>query len=85
MLITPLQPERLAEFQLTSIELEARHEMPIPADLGIPISALDIQRYFVPDQPEALHPADMELLQVRICSHAMIPDGQQRHLLDASC
>ena len=64
MLVTPLQPERLAEFKLTSLETEARHEMPIPLDLGIPISALDIQRYTVPDDPEPLDPADALLLEV---------------------
>ncbi|KAK9832178.1 hypothetical protein WJX74_001843 [Apatococcus lobatus] len=63
MLVTPLQPERLAEFKLTSLEIDARHEMPVPLDLGIPVSALDIQRYTVPDVPEPLDPADALLLE----------------------
>ena len=66
MLVNPLQPERLAEFKLTSLEVEARHEMPVPLGLGIPISALDIQRYAVPDEPEPLDPADALLLEVRL-------------------
>ena len=66
MLVNPLQPERLAEFKLTRMELETRHEMPVPVDLGIPISALDIQRYTVPDEPAVLDPADELLLQVQI-------------------
>ncbi len=64
MLVIPLHPERLAEFKLTRLELDARLEMPMPADLGIPISALDIQRYAVPDDPAPLDPEDAFLLQV---------------------
>ena len=67
MLVNPLQPDRLAEFKLTRMELEARHDMPVPMDLGIPISALDIQRYTVPDEPEPLDPADLLLLEVHSC------------------
>ncbi len=78
MLVNPLQPEQLAEFKLTRMELESRHEMPVPMDLGIPISALDIQKYAVPDEPEPLDPADELLLQVHMCPPPPPPPPPRR-------
>jgi RNA polymerase II-associated factor 1 len=64
MLLPPLNPRSLAAFFLTSVEKEMKRDMLLPPDLGIPVTALDIERYSVPldDAGKMLHPADAALL-----------------------
>ena len=64
MLIAPLQPEKLAQFSLTTLERNPRRELVQDADLGIHISLLDIERYSVPDTAPPLAPEDAALLAV---------------------
>jgi RNA polymerase II-associated factor 1 len=74
MLLPPLNTEELAAFQLTSLEKEMKRDVLFPPDLGIPINALDIERYSIPLSSSRsggssltkgeLHPADAALLQV---------------------
>ena len=65
LLVTPLQPEKLARFSLTSLERTSKRALVLEADLGIPINLLDIDRYAVPAQPPVLDPEDLALLEVR--------------------
>ena len=64
MLIAPLQPEKLAQFSLTTLERNPRRDLVQEADLGIHISLLDIERYSVPDNAPPLAPEDAALLTV---------------------
>lgn len=68
MLIAPLQPEKLAQFSLTTLERNPRRDLVQEADLGIHISLLDIERYSVPDNAPPLAPEDAALLAV--CPHS---------------
>ena len=78
MLIAPLNHQELAAFHLTSLEKEMKRGVLFPPDLGIPINALDIERYSIPSRSSrnnnnnpnnntvdamTLHPADAALLQ----------------------
>lgn len=62
MLVTPLQPERLAQFKLTSLETSGKRPLILEADLGIPITILDVERFDIPDDPPPLAPEDEALL-----------------------
>ena len=64
LLVTPLQPEKLALFQLTSLEKSSKRALVLEADLGIPIHLLDIERFNVPLEPAQLAPEDEALLEV---------------------
>lgn len=64
MLVTPLQPERLAQFKLTSLETSGKRPLILEADLGIPITILDVERFDIPDDPPPLAPEDEALLVV---------------------
>lgn len=64
MLIAPLQPEKLAQFSLTTLERNPRRDLVQDADLGIHISLLDVERYSVPDSAPPLAPEDAALLAV---------------------
>eukprot|EP00195_Chlamydomonas_chlamydogama_P014240 CAMPEP_0202909366 /NCGR_PEP_ID=MMETSP1392-20130828/49130_1 /ASSEMBLY_ACC=CAM_ASM_000868 /TAXON_ID=225041 /ORGANISM="Chlamydomonas chlamydogama, Strain SAG 11-48b" /LENGTH=471 /DNA_ID=CAMNT_0049599097 /DNA_START=124 /DNA_END=1539 /DNA_ORIENTATION=- len=63
MLVNQVQSNRLAAFNLTTLELEPKRDLVLPPDLGIPITVLDVDRYAVPanSQPQ-LDPADAALL-----------------------
>ncbi|GIL46844.1 hypothetical protein Vafri_3728 [Volvox africanus] len=61
MLVSQIQPEVLSRFALTAIERQARRDLLTPPN--IVISALDVQRYQVPDQPGPIDPADAALLK----------------------
>ena len=65
LLVTPLQPEKLAQFKLTSLETSAKRALVLEADLGIPINLLDIERFTVPAIPPQLAPEDEALLEVK--------------------
>lgn len=62
MLLPPLNPEALTEFNLTSLEREKKKDMLLEHDLGIPITMGATERYFIPRSPPPLHPADASLL-----------------------
>jgi len=74
ILLPPLNTQDLAAFQLTSLEKEMKRDVLFPPDLGIPINALDIERYSIPLPSSRsggssltkgeLHPADAALLHV---------------------
>ena len=64
MLIAPLQPEKLAQFSLTTLERNPRRDLVQESDLGIHISLLDSERYSVPDNAPPLAPEDAALLAV---------------------
>ena len=66
LLVTPLQPEKLAQFELTSLEKSSKRALVLEADLGIPINLLDIERYAVPQQAPELAPEDQALLEVNM-------------------
>lgn len=65
MLLPPYDAASLASFRLTSLERELKRDMLLEADLGIPITPWDVQRYAAPDRPPPLDPADAALLRVR--------------------
>ena len=64
MLLPPLNPRALAAFSLTSMEKEMKRDMVFPQDIGIPINALDIERYSLPPSSKAgqLDPTDEILI-----------------------
>lgn len=64
MLLPPFNPAQFAAFNLTSLEKEMKRDVLFPPDLGIPINALDIERYSVQTHgAPAIDPADAALLQ----------------------
>ena len=65
LLISPLDKEGIAKFQLTTIEQQMRQDVPLDGGSGIQISMLDIDSYAVPENPAPLHPDDKALLMVR--------------------
>jgi hypothetical protein len=66
MLVTPVHPERLAQFALTTLELNHRRDYIVDADLAIPISMLGVDQYCVPENPPSLADEDSILLEVPI-------------------
>lgn len=66
LLVIPADPTRLSTFSLTALECEPKRDLVLPADLGIPISLLNVERYAVPagDEPQTLDPEDEALLGV---------------------
>ena len=65
MLVAVLQPDKLAAFNITTLEQDMRQDLLVEPDLGIPISLLDTERYAVPDHKPPLAPEDAALLAVR--------------------
>ncbi|WIA18195.1 hypothetical protein OEZ85_009668 [Tetradesmus obliquus] len=67
LLVSSYEPDKLSRFFLTSIEQQPRRELLLPADVGVTISLMDLERYDVPPlQPgerRRLDPADEALLQ----------------------
>ncbi|KAK9801893.1 hypothetical protein WJX73_008520 [Symbiochloris irregularis] len=71
LLVTPLQPDKLAAFRLTSLEKDPKSFLDIlskqalfaTSELGVPINLLDIERYAVPDTAPELDPEDLALLE----------------------
>lgn len=45
LLVTPLDPQQLAKFRLTSLERDPKRDLVLEPDLGIPLSVFDIGRY----------------------------------------
>ena len=64
MLVSQLESAQLAAFKLTTLEREPRRDMTLAADLGIPVSVLDIERYAVPETRVPMDPEDAALLDV---------------------
>jgi len=64
MLISPLDTEGIAKFQLTTLEQQMRHDLLLDSGSGIQISMLDIDKYFIPGNVPPLHPDDAALLSV---------------------
>lgn len=72
LLVTPLQPDKLAAFRLTTLEKDPKSFLEIfskqalftTSELGVPINLLDIERYAVPSMPPELDPEDLALLEV---------------------
>ena len=71
MLITPLDTESIAKFQLTSLEQQMRQDLLLDSGTGIQISMLDVDRYVVPDGEPELDKEDQALLAVSC--HAQPP------------
>ena len=71
MLITPLDTESIAKFQLTSLEQQMRQDLLLDSGTGIQISMLDVDRYVVPDGEPELDKEDQSLLAVSC--HAQPP------------
>ena len=65
MLISPLDTEGIAKFQLTTLEQQMRQDLPLDGASGIQISMLDIESYAVPENPPPMHPDDKALMVVR--------------------
>jgi hypothetical protein len=82
MLVAVLQPDKLAAFNITTLEQDMRQDLIVEPDLGIPISLLDTERYAVPDHKPPLAPEDAALLAVRHLS-PLQPQLQDR--FHASC
>ena len=66
LLVTPLDPQQLARFRLTSLERDPKRDLVLGPDLGIPLSVFDIGRYDVPAVPPPLAPEDAALLEVHL-------------------
>ena len=64
LLVTPLDPQQLAKFRLTSLERDPKRDLVLEPDLGIPLSVFDIGRYDVPAVPPPMAPEDAALLEV---------------------
>lgn len=70
MLLPPLTAQDLAAFRLTSLEKDMKRDMLFEPDLGIPISALAVEQYYIPSGNPQLHPADAALLSTKMTSGA---------------
>ncbi|GBF92417.1 RNA polymerase II-associated factor [Raphidocelis subcapitata] len=68
LLLSLPEPSELSAFRLTSLERQTRRNLPLPADLGVPITLLDADRYNVPAPGEAgpLHPRDAALVEAEV-------------------
>lgn len=66
MLVAVLQPEKLSQFNLTTLEQDMRQDLILEGGVGIPLSLLDTQRYAVPDHLPPLAPEDAALVMVRV-------------------
>lgn len=64
VLVSALNPAALAAFHLTSLEAGGRWELPGEADLGAPLTVLDVAAYAAPASAQPLHPDDEALLEV---------------------
>lgn len=64
MLVSAMNPKALAAFHLTSLEAGGRRELAVEADLGAPLTVLDVSAYAVPAAAQPLHPDDEALLEV---------------------
>ncbi|BDA44202.1 RNA polymerase II-associated factor 1 homolog [Coccomyxa sp. Obi] len=62
MLVAVLQPEKLSQFNITTLEQDMRQDLILEGGVGIPLSLLDTQRYAVPDHLPALAPEDAALV-----------------------
>ncbi|CAL8470183.1 g9725 [Coccomyxa elongata] len=62
MLVAILQPEKLSQFNLTTLEQDMRQDLILEGGVGIPLSLLDTQRYAVPDHLPSLAPEDAALV-----------------------
>jgi RNA polymerase II-associated factor 1 len=60
-LVNPLDLNRFVDYQTTSLEQNAKHELITPADLGVDIDLILPERYAVPSIPEH-EPDDEKLL-----------------------
>jgi hypothetical protein len=65
MLVAVLQPDKLSQFNITTLEQDMRQDLILESGVGIPLSLLDTQRYAVPDVIEPLAPEDAALVMVR--------------------
>jgi len=63
MLVSAMNPKALAAFHLTSLEAGGRRELAVEADLGAPLTVLDVSAYAVPAAAQPLHPDDEALLE----------------------
>ncbi len=64
VLVSAMNPAALAAFHLTSLEAGGRWELPGEADLGAPLTVLDVAAYAAPASAQPLHPDDEALLEV---------------------
>ncbi|EIE25956.1 hypothetical protein COCSUDRAFT_64915 [Coccomyxa subellipsoidea C-169] len=62
MLVAVLQPDKLSQFNITTLEQEMRQDLILESGVGIPLSLLDTQRYAVPDIAQPLAPEDAALV-----------------------
>lgn len=63
MLLPPLHLQDLAQFQLTTLEKEIKRDMILPRDLGVPITAVNIDKFSILPNLPPLHPRDEALLE----------------------
>eukprot|EP00878_Enallax_costatus_P025048 GHUV01026769.1.p1 GENE.GHUV01026769.1~~GHUV01026769.1.p1 ORF type:complete len:491 (+),score=127.59 GHUV01026769.1:206-1678(+) len=67
LLVSRYEPEQLSRFFLTSMEQQPRRELLLPADVGVTVSLMDLERHNVPadfsTQRPPLDPADEALLR----------------------
>ena len=81
LLISPLDTEGIAKFQLTTLEQQMRQDIPFDGGSGIQISMLDIDRYAVPENLPPLHPDDKALLMVGKFCTCLIFEVQIGHAM----
>lgn len=62
LLVAQPQPDKLAAFEITSLETEPKKDLLFPTDLGIPLSVFDLDRYDCPSVAPPMDPADAALL-----------------------
>ncbi len=70
MLVAVLQPDKLSQFNITTLEQDMRQDLILESGVGIPLSLLDTQRYAVPDIAHPLAPEDAAL--VMVCLHGRV-------------
>lgn len=91
MLVSAMNPKALAAFHLTSLEAGGRRELAVEADLGAPLTVLDVSAYAVPAAAQPLHLDDEALLEVNPRSETCMlvgatnisKCGRQKHHLHA--
>ncbi|KAG1674733.1 hypothetical protein FOA52_013568 [Chlamydomonas sp. UWO 241] len=81
MLISQADATKLSAFMLTTLEREPKRDLIMPADLGIPISLLNIERYAIPvGGAPALGPEDEALLGDANEKAALMVGGTQESI-----
>lgn len=62
MLVSQLEPDKLAKFFISTLETEPKKDLIFPPDLGVHISMFDLDQFDAPAKPPPMDPADQVLM-----------------------